>query len=64
MVTDYLKEIFGAPRRVKRVFFLNKKQKQKRLTFCKEIMEKNIKGENIFFTDEQPSTSAHIVMII
>ena len=39
------------PRKIKRVFYLSKK-KMKRVEFCKKIIEKNISGKNILFTDE------------
>ena len=49
MITDYLKEIYGTPRKTKKVFFLSKEQKDARLEFCKKIIKNGIKGENIFF---------------
>ena len=52
MVTEFLKEKFGAPRKLKKVFCLDEKQREKRLEFCKQMIEKQIKGEDIFFTDE------------
>ena len=43
---------YGKPRKIKKVFFFNKKQKDDRVKFCKMILEKGIKGDQIFFTDE------------
>ena len=42
----------GKPRKIKRVFYLSKKNKMKRVEFCKKMIEKNISGKNILFTDE------------
>ena len=47
-----LNKEYGKLRKIKKVFFLNKKQKDERGKFCKIILEKGIKGEQIFFTDE------------
>ena len=51
-VCRILKKEYGKPRKIKKVFFLNQKQKDQRLTFCQKILDKGIKGEEIFFTDE------------
>ena len=51
-VCRILNKEYGKPRKIKKVFFLNKKQKDERVKFCKMILEKGIKGEQIFFTDE------------
>ena len=47
-----LNKEYGKPRKIKKVFFLNKKQKDERVKFFKMILEKGIKGDQIFFTDE------------
>ena len=47
-----LNKEYCKPRKIKKVFFLNKKQKEERVKFCKMILDKGIKGEQIFFTDE------------
>ena len=47
-----LNKEYDKPRKIKKVFFLNKKQKEERVKFCKMILDKGIKGEQIFFTDE------------
>ena len=52
MITDHLKTIFGNPRKIKKVFYLDDKKKRERLEFCQKILKKQIKGENIFFIDE------------
>ena len=40
------------PRKIKRVFYLSEKNKTKRVEFCKKMLEKDISGKNILFTDE------------
>ena len=49
MVTEFLKEKFWAPRKLKKVFYLDEKQRKKRLEFCEQMIQKQIKGEDIFF---------------
>ena len=39
-VNNYLKEYFGKPRKIRRVFFMSYKRKKKRIEFCKKIIEK------------------------
>ena len=39
-------------RKTKRFFYLSKKNKMKIVEFCKKMIEKNISGKNILFTDE------------
>ena len=51
-VNRYLKEAFGKPRKIHKVFHLTKKQKIQRVKFCQNILDKMINGKNIFFTDE------------
>jgi len=51
-VCRILKEKYGTPRKVKKVFYLSKKQKEKRVQFCEEMLKRNISGGQIFFTDE------------
>ena len=51
-VNKYLKSVLGKPRKVRRVFYLNDMQKKERVKFCENILEKRIRGEHIFFTDE------------
>ena len=53
MVTEFLKEKFGAPRKLKKVFYLDERQRGKRLEFCKQMIEKQIKGEDIFLRMKQ-----------
>ena len=47
-----LNKELGKPRKIKRVFYLSKKNKMKRVEFFKKMIEKNISGKNILFTDE------------
>ena len=51
-VNKYLKSVLGNQRKVRRVFYLNDMQKKERVKFCENILEKRIRGEHIFFTDE------------
>ena len=51
-VNNYLKEYFGRPRKIRKVFYLSEKQKKKRLDFCEAILNRHLKPEQIFFTDE------------
>ena len=38
-VCRILKEKYGTPRKVKKVFYLSKKQKEKRVQFCEEMLK-------------------------
>ena len=51
-VNRILKDKYGKPIKVRKVFYLNETAKKKRLEFCKKIVQMGIKGKNIFFTDE------------
>ena len=51
-VNNYLREYFGKPRKIRKVFYLSDENKRKRVEFCKKILEKNIKPEQLFFSDE------------
>ena len=41
----YLKNALGKPRKIRRVFYLNDKQKKECVKFCESILNKRIKGE-------------------
>ena len=72
-VNNILKEKYGKPLKIKKVFYLNEDSKKKRMEFCKKIvvMEidgKKLEGKNIFFTDETridtaPNTSNESIRI-
>ena len=51
-VCRILKQKYGKPRKIKRVFFLTKRQKTERVAFCREILKRQISGKQILFTDE------------
>ena len=51
-VNNYLKEYYGKPRKIRRTFFLSKDQMDQRKKFCRMILDKHIKAEQIFFSDE------------
>ena len=37
---------------MRKIFYLSEANKRKRVEFCKKILEKNIKPEQLFFSDE------------
>ena len=39
-VNNYLKEYFGRPRKIRKVFYLSEKQKKKRLDFSEAILKR------------------------
>ena len=39
-------------RKIRRAFYLNKRQKKQRVDFCKKIIERGLNGDQIMFTDE------------
>ena len=51
-VCNYLKEVYGKPKKIRKVFYLNESQKKKRLEFCRKILEREIEPKSIMFTDE------------
>ena len=51
-VNRILKDKYGKPIKVRKVFYLNETAKKKRLEFCQKIVQMGIEGKNILFTDE------------
>ena len=51
-ICNYLNERLGKPRKIKPVFALNDRNKAKRVEYCQKLIDNNIIGKNIFFTDE------------
>ena len=51
-VSNYLREIYGKPKKIRKVFYLSKEQKKKRVSFCKEILKRGIDSKSVMFTDE------------
>ena len=51
-VNRILKEKYGKPLKIKKVFYLDEDTMEKRLKFCKKIIDMNLEGKNMFFTDE------------
>ena len=51
-VNRYLKSVFGRPRKIRKVFHLTNSQKKKRIEFCEKMLDLDISGKQIFFTDE------------
>lgn len=52
-VNKMLKKNLSKPIKAKNTFLLNDVQKQKRVKFCEWVIENQLKGEDIFFTDEK-----------
>ena len=51
-VNNILKKHYGKPKRIRKVFYLSEKDKEKRYNFCKRILERKINYDDILFTDE------------
>ena len=51
-ICRYLNEGLGTPRKIRKSFFLTKKQMEERLNFCKNILSKGLSIKDIMFTDE------------
>ena len=72
-VNNILREKYGKPLKIKKVFYLNEESKKKRKEFCQKIVDMEIEGKklegiNIFFTDETkidtaPNTSNESIRI-
>ena len=48
-VNRILKEKYGKPLKIKKVFYLSEEAIVKRLEFCKKIINMNLEGKNIFY---------------
>ena len=57
-VNRILKEKYGKPLKIRKVFYLNEAAKRKRLEFCQNIIQKGLEGKNIFFIDETKMDTA------
>ena len=67
-VNRILKDKYGKPLKVRKVFYLDENAKKKRLEFCQKIIQMGIEGKNIFFTDETrmdtaPNTKAESIRV-
>ena len=51
-VSNILKKHYGRPKKILKVFYMPKKDKEKRYQFCNMILEKKINYDEILFTDE------------
>jgi transposase len=51
-VNTYLNRCLSKPRKVRKVFYLSEEQRKRRLEFAEYIVRNNIKGSDLFFTDE------------
>ena len=51
-VNNILKKHYGRPIKIRKVFYLSKKDKDQRYQFCQSILQRNINYDEILFTDE------------
>ena len=51
-VNNILKEFYGRPKKIRKVFFLSEENIKQRFKFCKMILERKINFDEIIFTDE------------
>ena len=51
-VNNILKKHYGRPKKIRKVFYLSKKDKDQRYQFCQSILQRNINYDEILFTDE------------
>ena len=51
-ICKYLNKELGKPRKLRKVFALNEKNKMRRIEYCQKLINDKIIGKNIFFTDE------------
>ena len=51
-VNNILKEFYGRPKKIRKVFFLSEENINQRFEFCKMILERKINFDEILFTDE------------
>ena len=51
-VNNILKEFYGRPKKIRKVFFLSEENINQRFEFCKMILERKINFDEIMFTDE------------
>ena len=58
-----LREKYGKPIKIKKVFYLNEEAMEKRLEFCKKMINMNLEGKNILFTDETKIDTGIILLM-
>ena len=51
-ISNYLKEYYGKPRKIRKAFYLSEEQMKKRVKFCEDMISQNIGYNQIMFTDE------------
>ena len=51
-VSNYLRKVYGKPKKIRKVFYLSETQKKKSINFCQQILEKRIDSKSIIFSDE------------
>ena len=57
-----LRAKYGKPLKVRKVFYLNEEAKKKRVEFWQKIIQMNLEGKNIFFTDA-PNTKGESIRL-
>ena len=51
-ICNYLREFYGKPKKIRKAFFLNPEQMNKRVEYCQMILNRGINYDQIMFTDE------------
>ena len=51
-MNNILKKHYGKPKKIRKVFYLSRKNKEKRYQFCQSILERKLNYDEILFTDE------------
>ena len=51
-ICNYLREFYGKPKKIRKSFFLGNEQMNKRVEYCKMILNRGINFDQIMFTDE------------
>ena len=51
IICTYLNNILGKPKKIKKVFVLTDKNKGKIVKYYQKLINNNIMGKNIFFSD-------------
>jgi hypothetical protein len=52
-VNNYLNKVLTKPLKIRKTFYLSDKHKTERVEFCQKMINRNISGKNIMFTDEK-----------
>ena len=55
-ISNYLRDYYGKPKKIRKAFFLSEEQMKKRIEFCQDMINKKINYDQIMFTDESKVT--------